>query len=61
MFAVGRAQGAAALVAVLAIACATSPTGRRQLIVFPDAEMSAMGVAAYDKLKAEYEKMKPKS
>lgn len=34
-------------------ACATSPLGRRQLMLFPDAEMDAMGVAAYDKLKTE--------
>jgi predicted Zn-dependent protease len=35
------------------LACATSPTGRSQLIMFPDSEMAAMGVAAYDKLKTE--------
>lgn len=32
-------------------ACATSPTGRRQLLLFPDAEMSNMGIAAFDEMK----------
>lgn len=44
---------AAALAALAVVACATSPTGRRQLIVFPEAEMSAMGVAAYDQMKTQ--------
>lgn len=34
-------------------ACATSPLGRRQLVLFPDAEMRAMGVASFDKLRSE--------
>jgi len=43
-----------ALGAALALAaCATSPLGRSQLRLFPDAEMSAMGVAAFDKMKTE--------
>ena len=42
-----------ALTLVVALGCATSPTGRRQLKLFPDAEMAQMGVAAYDKLKTE--------
>jgi predicted Zn-dependent protease len=29
------------------LACATSPTGRRQLKLFPDSQMNAMGVAAF--------------
>lgn len=44
---------AAAIVALVVAACATSPLGRRQLILFPAEEMSQMGVAAFDKLKKE--------
>jgi predicted Zn-dependent protease len=36
-----------------AVACATSPTGRRQLIVLSDAEMDSMGLSAYEQLKRE--------
>ena len=39
------------LLAAAAAACAgcvTSPTGRAQLHLFPQAEMAKMGVAAYD-------------
>ena len=39
--------------ATLAVACATSPLGRRQLLLFPDSEMSSMGAAAFDKMKTE--------
>jgi len=35
------------------LACATSPLGRRQLRLFPDQQMSQMGIAAYDKMKQE--------
>jgi predicted Zn-dependent protease len=35
------------------LACATSPLGRRQLRLFPDEQMSQMGIAAYDKMKQE--------
>ena len=38
---------------VTLIACATSPLGRTQLRLFPEADMAAMGVAAYDKMKTE--------
>jgi predicted Zn-dependent protease len=38
---------------VLLLACATSPTGRSQLRLFPDAEMAKMGAAAYDEMKQE--------
>ena len=34
-------------------ACATSPTGRNQLIFMPDAQMSQMGLQAFDQLKKE--------
>jgi predicted Zn-dependent protease len=41
------------VLAAVALACATSPTGRRQLKLFPEAQMSAMGAAAYDTMRAE--------
>lgn len=41
--------GAAALVH----ACATSPLGRNQLILFPDAEISQMGAAAFQDIKSK--------
>ncbi|MCP5274125.1 MAG: M48 family metallopeptidase [Burkholderiales bacterium] len=34
-------------------ACATSPTGRSQLIFMPDNEVDAMGLQAFDNLKSE--------
>ena len=34
-------------------ACATSPTGRNQLIFMPDAQMSQMGLQAFDQMKKE--------
>jgi len=37
----------------LTSACATSPLGRRQLVLFPAGEMAQMGVAAYDQMKQE--------
>ncbi|MBW2269616.1 MAG: M48 family metallopeptidase [Deltaproteobacteria bacterium] len=33
--------------------CVTSPTGRAQLHLFPQAEMAKMGVAAYDEMKSK--------
>ena len=36
---------------VLAYGCATSPTGQRQLKLFPDSQMAEMGVAAYSEMK----------
>ncbi len=33
--------------------CATSPTGRSQLILFPDSEMDEMGVAAFKEMKQQ--------
>ena len=39
------------LAAALAVACATSPTGRSQLLLFPEAEMAAMGATAYEEMK----------
>ena len=40
-------------VAVSAAACAISPLGRRQLAFFPDDQLSEMGVAAFDQVKAK--------
>ncbi|MGB4497986.1 MAG: M48 family metallopeptidase [Methylococcaceae bacterium] len=34
-------------------ACATSPTGRNQLIFLPDAQMNQMGLQAFDQLKKD--------
>jgi len=34
-------------------ACATSPTGRSQLVFMPDDEINAMGLQAFDNLKSE--------
>jgi len=33
--------------------CATSPTGRQSLYLFPDSEMSRMGLAAYQEMKSK--------
>lgn len=35
----------------LVAACATSPTGRKQLILFPDSEMNKMGLQSFTELK----------
>lgn len=40
----------AALCALLALACATSALGRRQLKIFPESEMESMGTAAFAQL-----------
>ena len=42
---------AATLVTLLLAACATSPTGRRQLLMYPENQVNSMGVAAYEDLK----------
>ncbi|PTN13176.1 M48 family metallopeptidase [Nitrosomonas aestuarii] len=41
------------LMLVMITACATSPTGRSQLIFMPDDEVDAMGLQAFDNLKSE--------
>ena len=41
----------ALVVLVLAGACATSPTGRKQLLLLPDDQINQMGVAAYQQMK----------
>lgn len=35
------------------LACATSPTGRTQILIQPEPEMARMGIAAFDQMKAE--------
>ena len=39
--------------AFLVTACATSPTGQKQLRLFPDQEMSTMGIAAFEQVKKD--------
>lgn len=41
------------VVAVIVVGCAVSPTGRRQLMLFPDSEMDAMGAAAFAQIREE--------
>ncbi|PKM21450.1 MAG: peptidase, partial [Gammaproteobacteria bacterium HGW-Gammaproteobacteria-14] len=41
------------LLCVFLYACATSPLGRRQLLLMPAAQMDQMGLAAYSQLKSE--------
>ena len=41
------------VITALVLACATSPLGRRQLRLFPEADMDAMGVQAYEQIKGE--------
>ncbi|WP_440996558.1 M48 family metallopeptidase [Arhodomonas sp. SL1] len=41
------------IVAAVVVACATSPTGRRQLQLFPPGQMQAMGAAAFAEMKEE--------
>lgn len=48
-----RTAALVTLAAAVAVACATSPTGRRQLRLVSDTEMSQMGVTAFQKLKTE--------
>jgi predicted Zn-dependent protease len=48
-----RSVGFLIFAGFLAVACATSSTGRSQLKLFPEPEMAKMGVAAFDKLKSE--------
>jgi predicted Zn-dependent protease len=42
-----------ALVLLAAVGCATSPLGRSQLILFPDAEMAQMGAAAFQEMQQQ--------
>jgi predicted Zn-dependent protease len=42
-----------AMTATLIVACATSPTGRKQLRLISDAQLNEMGVAAFTQMKQE--------
>ncbi|MAA74968.1 MAG: peptidase [Salinisphaeraceae bacterium] len=42
----------ALLIVITLVACATSPTGRRQLALFSEAELAQMGDASYEEIKA---------
>lgn len=42
---------AGVLVGAVILACATSPTGRRQLVLLPASQMDAMGVQAFEEMK----------
>ncbi len=48
-----RLLALSALVAVMLAACAISPTGRKQLLLFDDSNVATMGVTAFDQQKAE--------
>jgi predicted Zn-dependent protease len=48
-----RGSGWALLAIVFAVACATSPLGRRQVMLVNDAQMDEMGVQAFEQLKTE--------
>ena len=41
------------LLAILLSACATSPTGRRQLLLLPQSQVDQMGVAAFAQMKSQ--------
>src|SRR5688572_14822226 len=42
-----------AFAAVLTMGCATSPTGRRQLVMFPEGEMAQIGAQAFAQVKQQ--------
>ncbi|WP_020650957.1 M48 family metallopeptidase [Solimonas variicoloris] len=44
---------ATVLIAILVVACATSPTGRRQLRLVSDSEMAQMGATAFQEMKTK--------
>jgi predicted Zn-dependent protease len=43
----------AVIISLGLVACAESPTGRRQVLLFSDSEMSQMGGVAFDEMKAK--------
>ena len=43
----------ALLIVISLAACATTPTGRSQLVFMPDSEVDAMGLQAFSDLKKE--------
>jgi predicted Zn-dependent protease len=51
-----RSSASAVMAAILIgslAACSTSPTGRKQLTLLPDSQLDAMGVQAFEQMKAE--------
>jgi predicted Zn-dependent protease len=44
---------ASALLSLAVVACSTSPMGRNQLILFPEAEISQMGIAAFNDIQQQ--------
>ena len=48
-----RRIGPLLLATALLLGCATSPTGRRQLQLYPDAEMAKLGATAFSKMSQE--------
>ncbi|NKB36511.1 MAG: M48 family metalloprotease [Gammaproteobacteria bacterium] len=40
-------------IVLLSTACATSPTGRKQLKLFPESQMSQMGISSYGQMKKD--------
>lgn len=42
-----------ALLAAALIACSVSPTGRKQLLIFPEGEVASLGIAAFEQQKKE--------
>ncbi|MGV6858557.1 MAG: M48 family metallopeptidase [bacterium] len=48
-----RASSMGALVGILVVACASSPLGRKQLILLPAGQMEQMGIAAYSEMKTK--------
>ena len=49
----------AVVTALLLAACATSPTGRKQLLMFPENKVNQMGVAAYEDIKKNAPRIAP--
>jgi len=41
------------ILSIMLLSCAISPTGRKQVLLYSDGEMSKMGIAAYDSMKKE--------
>ncbi len=41
------------LISAALVACATSPTGRKQLVLLPDSQLNEMGVASFTEMKAD--------
>lgn len=53
MYHLAPARLVIALAAALAVACATSPTGRSQLVLYSDADLDQMGAASFEELKSK--------